>query len=121
MPYLISLITTIATSIGGLLFSLTKAVGFYFSINSFQLAQKIVYSTILITIYTGALITFIATLNSSFSDLLAGLPYNSFSAAGLSLLPPNAITCALIIAALKGGQGLLYVFFGIIKLRVKFF
>ncbi|WP_217876710.1 DUF5455 family protein [Pseudoalteromonas shioyasakiensis] len=81
--------------------------------------RKVVIGTIFITVYTAALVAFVSSLNSEFSGLLRSLPNNSFSLAGLSLVPNNAITCATIVVSAKAAQMVFYFTIGVLRSRFK--
>ncbi|MFP3350208.1 DUF5455 family protein [Pseudoalteromonas sp. SIMBA_153] len=81
--------------------------------------RKLLIGAIFITVYTALLVTFVTTLNSEFTKLLTTLPNNSFSLAGLSLVPSNAITCATIVVTAKAAQMLFYFSIGILRVKLK--
>lgn len=84
-----------------------------------KFGRKVLFGTAFIIAYTAILVTFVSSLNNQFSDLLVSLPNNSFSLAGLSLVPENAITCATIVVTAKASQMAFYFAIGIIKVKLK--
>lgn len=84
-----------------------------------RFGRKVLFGSAFIIVYTALLVGFVSTLNSQFSQLLVSLPNNSYSLAGLSLVPSNAITCATIIVSAKAAQMAFYFALGIIKVKLK--
>lgn len=65
-------------------------VKYFFASKSFSIAQ----STLLITTLIALVTAFIVSANLLLSNLIFVLPTNSYTLAGLSLIPQNAVTCA---------------------------
>lgn len=81
--------------------------------------KQLVIGTLVIAAYTIMVVTFVSTLNGRFSELLTSLPNNSFTLAGLSLVPNNAITCALIVVGLRSASTLAIWTCSILSIKVK--
>ena len=111
MPALLAIPALLA----GLASAITQLIVYFLK----TYTKKIVIGAAIIAVYTAALVTFIATLNSRLTELVTTLPADSYLLAGMSLVPSNAVTCAVIIVTIKGAQMLLYFSFGIIKIKLK--
>ncbi|MFY8325097.1 MULTISPECIES: DUF5455 family protein [Bacteria] len=106
-------------AIPAFLASLAAAASQFFAYIIYKYGRKLVLGAAFIIAYTAIIVVFVSTLNSEFSKLLSTLPNNSFSQAGLSLVPSNAITCAGIIIAVKIAQMVYNFTIGILKIKFK--
>lgn len=111
MPALLAIPALISALIAGITAVITFLLETY--------GRKLVIGVTFVAIYTGILVTFVVTLNNQFTNLLITLPNNSFSLAGLSLVPSNAITCATILVSAKAAQMLFYFSIGILRVKLK--
>jgi len=111
MPLLAAIPALISAIIAGITSIITFLIHTY--------GKKLFIGTLFIGIYTALLLTFVTTLNSQFNILLSSLPNNSFSLAGLSLVPTNAITCATIVVTAKIAQMVFYFSIGILRVKLK--
>jgi len=106
-------------AIPALLASLAAAASQFFSYIVYKYGRKLIIGAAFIIAYSAVMLVFVSTLNSEFSKLLTSLPNNSFSQAGLSLIPSNAITCASIIVSVKIAQMIFNFTIGILKIKFK--
>tara|TARA_B100001059_G_C17792931_1_gene561247 strand:- start:1440 stop:1778 length:339 start_codon:yes stop_codon:yes gene_type:complete len=111
MPALLAIPALISSLIAGLSSIITYLLTTF--------GRKLFIGAAFITVYTALLVTFVTTLNSEFTNLLTTLPNNSYSLAGLSLVPSNAITCATIVVTAKAAQMLFYFSIGILRVKLK--
>ncbi|MGO3686005.1 MAG: hypothetical protein ACTJGV_14990 [Proteus vulgaris] len=111
MPALLAIPALISSLIAGITAIITYLIE--------TLGRKLLIGVTFIAVYTGLLVYFVTTLNSQFTNLLITLPNNSFSLAGLSLVPSNAITCATILVSAKSAQMLFYFSIGILRVKLK--
>ncbi|MCF2916403.1 hypothetical protein L1266_09360 [Pseudoalteromonas sp. Cn5-37] len=103
-----AILTAIATGISELIKFLVR-----------RYTARTLIAGIFLAAYSGAMLVFINSANSQFAILLSSLPTNSFSQAGLSLIPNNAITCASIVVGAKVAQMTLYFAFGVLRTKMK--
>jgi len=101
--------------ISGLISLVGEGLKFYLH----KYGLRLFLAPIFIGLYVVLITAFISKINTGFSSLLASLPTNSFSLAGLSLIPNNAITCATIIMSAKVAQISFYFALGIVKIKLK--
>lgn len=106
-------------AIPALLASLAAAASQFFAYLTYRYGRKLIVGAAFIAVYTALIVTFVSTLNSEFSSLLTSLPNNSYSLAGLSLVPTNAITCSGIIISVKIAQMVFNFSIGILKSKFK--
>lgn len=106
-------------AIPALLASIAAGITQFFAYLTWRYGRKLIIGAAFIVAYTAIIVVFISTLNSEFSKLLSTLPNNSFSQAGLSLVPSNAITCAGVIVSVKIAQMIFNFAIGIIKSKFK--
>ncbi len=109
----------VAASIAAVLTAIAKGIYEIFKFLLYKYGKKIVFGTMFIVLYSSILLTFVNKVNAEFSQLLTSLPSNSFSQAGLSLIPNNAITCASIVVSAKVAQMFFYFALGIARVKFK--
>ncbi len=106
-------------TIAAILTAIAKGIYEIFKFLLYKYGKKIIFGTMFIALYSSVLLIFVNKINSEFSQLLVSLPSNSFSQAGLSLIPNNAITCASIVVSAKIAQMTFYFAIGIARVKFK--
>ena len=81
--------------------------------------KRIAYGTIFIALFVATVVTFASTVNAQYSELLASLPNNTYTLAGLSLVPTNFLTCVILIAGTKAASIVAIWSMSILRIKMK--